>query len=206
MQDIETQAPMQLDKPKLLIDEKKEAKDIDKKQGKQKGLGIYMLSIITRKVYLPFNSIGSNINDLLQKKLSNELEGKCSIEGFIKDNSVRIINYSSGVLKANNVLFDVIIECLICSPVEGMKFKVTIKNITKAGLRCDAGKNSPVDVFVARDHHYSNKYFNSLKVGDSILIRVIGQRYEINDERISVIAEYIPQIKAKPKIKLVLQS
>jgi DNA-directed RNA polymerase subunit E'/Rpb7 len=205
MQDIELSSVMPVDKPKLLIKEMTEHKDIEHKQAKQKGLGIYMLSIITRKVFLPFSSIGSNINDLLQKKLSNELEGRCTIEGFIKENSVRIINYSSGILKANNVLFDVIIECLICSPVEGMKFKVNIKNITKAGLRCDTGKNSPVDVFVARDHHYSNKYFNKLKVGDNILIRVIGQRYEINDERISVIAEYIPQIKAKPKVKLVLQ-
>lgn len=176
----------------------------DKKQQK-KGAGLYVLSIITRKVVLPFNSIGSNITSLLQKKLSQDLEGKCSIEGFIKDNSVRVINYSSGVLKSDKVLFDVSIECLICSPVEGMKFKVNVVNITKAGLRCDRGKNSPVDVFVARDHHYSSKHFNNIKVGDSILIRIIGQRYEINDERISVIAEFIPQIKRKSKqIKLVL--
>lgn len=172
---------------------------------KKKGLGIYMLSIITRKVYLPFTSIGSNINDLLQKKLSNELEGKCTIEGFIKENSVRIINYSSGVLKSNKVLFDVVIECLICSPVEGMKFKAIVKNITKAGLRCDVGKKSPVDVFIARDHHYSNKYFNNINIGDNIMVRVIGQRYEINDEKISIIAEYIPQIKRNPKLKLVLK-
>jgi DNA-directed RNA polymerase subunit E'/Rpb7 len=173
---------------------------------KKKGLGIYMLSIITRKVYLPFTIIGSNTSEILQKKLAEELEGKCTIEGFIKDNSVRIINYSSGVMKSDKVLFDVVAECLICSPVEGMKFKVNVINITKAGLRCDVGKKSPVDVFVARDHHYSNKHFSNIKVGDSIMIRVIGQRYEINDERISVIAEYIPQIKRKPKLKLVLKN
>lgn len=174
----------------------------------QKNTGLYILSIITRKVVLPFNSIGSNITSLLQKKLSQELEGKCSVEGFIKDNSVRVISYSSGVLKSDSVVFDVTLECLICSPVEGMKFKVNVVNITKAGLRCDRGKNSPVDVFVARDHHYSSKHFNNIAVGDSILVRIIGQRYEINDERISVIAEFIPQIKKKSlkgkQVKLVL--
>jgi DNA-directed RNA polymerase subunit E'/Rpb7 len=175
---------------------------------KKKGLGIYVLSVITRKISVPYKYIGSNISDILQKKLASELEGKCTIEGFIKDNSVRIINYSAGIIKSSNVVFDVSIECLICSPVEGMKFKVNVVNITKAGLRCDTGKKSPVNVFIARDHHYANKQFSNIKVGDSILIRVIGQRYEINDERISVIAEYIPQIKKKavPKVKLVLKN
>lgn len=173
----------------------------------KKGIGIYVLSVITRKVSIPYNNIGSNINEIIQRKLTKELEGKCTIEGFIKNNSVRIINYSAGIIKSSNVVFDVSIECLICSPVEGMKFKVNVINITKAGLRCDTGKNSPVNVFIARDHHYSNKQFSNIQSGDSILIRVIGQRYEINDERISVIAEYIPQIKRKTnKVKLILKN
>lgn len=178
-----------------------------KNEDKKKGIGIYVLSIITRKVSIPYVNIGSNINEIIQKKLTSELEGKCTIEGFIKHNSVRIINYSAGIIKSKNVIFDVSIECLICSPVEGMKFKVNVLNITKAGLRCDTGKNSPVNVFIARDHHYSNKQFSNIQIGDSILIRVIGQRYEINDERISVIAEYIPQIKRKTnKVKLILKN
>ena len=174
---------------------------------KKKGLGIYILSVITRKISIPYKYIGSNISEILQKKLASELEGKCTIEGFIKNNSVRIINYSAGIIKSSNVIFDVVIECLICSPVEGMKFKVNVINITKAGLRCDTGKHSPVNVFIARDHHYSSKQFSNIKVGDNIMVRVIGQRYEINDERISVIAEYIPQIKKKalPRVKLVVK-
>ena len=172
----------------------------------KKGIGLYMLQVITRKISLPFISVGSNIKELLQKKAINELEGKCSIEGFIKPNSVRLINYSSGIIKSDYVLFDVVIECLICCPVEGMRFKVNINSITKAGIRASAGENSPVDVFIARDHHYDNKYFNSVKVNDKVTIRVIGQRYEINDNKIAIIAELMnPKVKnilKKPKIVL----
>ena len=172
----------------------------------KKGIGLYMLQVITRKISLPFISVGSNIKELLQKKAINELEGKCSIEGFIKPNSVRLINYSSGIIKSDYVLFDVVIECLICCPVEGMRFKVNINSITKAGIRASAGENSPVDVFIARDHHYDNKYFNSVKVNDKVTIRVIGQRYEINDNKIAIIAELMnPKVKnilKKPKIIL----
>ena len=177
------------------------------KTRKQKKRDIYMLQVITRKAIIPFTSVGANIKEILQKKLSRDLEGKCTTEGFIKTNSVRVMSYSSGMLQSKSVVFDVLIECLICNPVEGMKFKVNVINSTKAGLRCEAGKDSPVDVFIARDHHYSVKAFSSIKVGDDISVRVIGQRYELNDPRISVIAEYVRAKKQIParKPRLVLQ-
>ena len=178
--------------PAQIMEPTKASIPIQKKDGESnKKRGLYMLSIITRKITLPFTSVGSNIRELIEKKLKNDLEGKCSVEGFIRPNSVRIESYSSGTLKGSNVIFDVIIECLVCSPVEGMKFQVNVVNITKAGLRCDVGEGSPIDVFIARDHHYNNPKFQEVGVGDKIRISVIGQRYEINDERISVIAEMV---------------
>ena len=60
--------------------------------------------------------------------------------------------------------------------------------------------------------HYNNKYFNTVKENDEITIRVIGQRYELNDEQVSVIGEIIePKAdkfkpdKLKPRPKLVIQ-
>jgi DNA-directed RNA polymerase subunit E'/Rpb7 len=176
----------------------------------RKGLGIYMLQLIHRKITLPFILMGGNIGEIIQRKLIEDLEGRCIIEGFVKNNSVRIINYSAGIMKSNNVVFDVIVECLICCPVEGMRFKIKVDNITKAGIRGSSGSKSPVDVFVARDHHYKDKYFNNVQVGDTIQIRVLGQRYEINDPKISVIAEMMKPkklIKRDPskKIRLVIK-
>jgi len=166
------------------------------KRTEKKTGGLYVLSIITRKISLPYQYVGSNLKEIIQKKLSNELENKCSVEGFVRSNSVRIVSYSSGILKSNNVIFDVVIECLICTPVEGMKIKIKVKNITKAGIRGDNGfDNSPIDVFIARDHHYSSKEFSNINIDDMINIRVVGQRYEINDEKISVIGELITSKK-----------
>ena len=158
-----------------------------------------MLSLLTRKVTIPYKYIGSNLREIIQKTLSKQLEGKCSVEGYIRRNSVRIVSYSSGILKSDSVVFDVVIECLVCTPVEGMKLRVTVRNITKAGIRCDTGsEESPIDVFIARDHHYKLKEFSKIEIGDSILISILGQRYELNDKKISVIAELI---KTKNTIK-----
>ena len=169
---------------------------------KKRGVGIYMQNILTRKVRLPFTSVGSNLVENISLDLSNRIEGKCVQEGFIKPNSIRIINYSAGIINGKFVTFTVVFECLVCRPVEGMKFKSVIKNITKAGVRCETIEDpSPVVVFIARDHHFKSKEFSQLKLEDTITVKVIGIRYELNDPYISVIAEYVHPRKIKVKAK-----
>lgn len=174
---------------------------------KKRGTGIYMQNVLTRKVRLPFNSIGSNLIENIEKDLSNRIEGKCVPEGFVKPQSVRIVNYSAGIVFGKFVTFTAVFECLICRPVEGMKFKAIIKNITKAGIRCETREDpSPVVVFIARDHHFKSKEFSQLKLDDTISLKVIGIRYELNDPYISVIAEYVrsKKMKAKKSIKILI--
>lgn len=172
------------------------------KTKKSKHTGLYSLQVITRKVQVQFNQIGNNIKEILQRKLEQSLEGKCNKEGFIKTNSVRVLTYSAGIIEGNYAIFHVVLECLICHPVEGMKFRAIVSSITKAGIRAHTNEdNSPVDVFISRDHHYKNKYFNTVKVNDQINIRVIGIRYEINDEKISVLGELLKQYLQKKKDK-----
>jgi hypothetical protein len=59
---------------------------------------------------------------------------------------------------------------------------------------------------VARDHNFDNKDYSRVKVGDTIMTRVIGQRFELNDPYISIIAELIEDKQAKyGKKKLKIQ-
>ena len=169
-----------------------------------RGLGVYMKNIITRKVCLPFTSIGSNIKENIEEYLKTEIEGRCIDEGYIRPNSTNIVSYSAGNIKGNNVIFDVMLECLVCRPVEGMRFRAIVKNITKAGIRAEINEvKSPIIVFIARDHHYKSKEFARLKEGNDINVRVIGIRYELNDEYISIIGELVE--KKRIRIKKILK-
>ena len=170
------------------------------KVGKKKHTGLYFKNIITRKVKVPFKHEGGNIEHIISEKLRETLEGKCINEGYIKRNSVNIISYSSGLVDGNAVIFDVVFECLACRPVEGMKIRCTIKNVTKAGIRAEiTGEKSPVVIFIARDHHHQSKYFSTQKEGDVINVRIIGQRFELNDKYISVIGTLIEPKTIPPK-------
>lgn len=154
---------------------------------------IYSKNVINVKTLLSMNEIGNNVESLLLSKIRNSYEGKCTKEGFIKHNSVKMINYSSGLVQGNNINFEVVIQCYICKPVEGMVIKnCIVQNNTKAGIKASINeKNSPLVIFISRDHHYLNEEFSQLKEGDNINVRVIGVRYELNDTHISVIAELV---------------
>lgn len=170
---------------------------------------IYSKSLFSREVCVSITNIGKNIKETLERIIASEIEGKCVIQGYVKLNSVKVQNYSCGLILTDKVVFNVIIECYLCNPVEGAIISCVVENITKAGIRALITKeNSPLLIFVARDHNYMSSYFNSVKENDNIKVKVIGQRYELNDKYISVIAslvedhESILQLQANSKKKL----
>jgi len=163
-----------------------------KAYNKPKSVGIYSTILITRSIPVNIINVGNNIKQTLERAISLQIEGKCTVDGYIKPNSTRILTYSSGLVNGPDIMFEVTFECLVCSPVEGMHIKCVAKNITKAGIRAETTEvPSPVVIFVARDHHYNQTYFSTIKENDEIKVRVIGQRFELNDKYISVIAELL---------------
>jgi hypothetical protein len=50
-----------------------------------------------------------------------------------------------------------------------------------------------VVVFIAKDHHYNIAHFNDVKEGDKINVRIIGQRFELNDKYVSIIGELVKE-------------
>ena len=160
---------------------------------------VYNICQITKQVCIPFVCVGKNIQETLEKTISKMIDGKCIIDGFVKPGSVKIITYSSGVLKGENIIFDVVFSCFICFPVAGMNMKCVARDITKAGIRAESADEmpSPFILFIARDHFYANPVFNSIKVGQIFTARVIAQRFELNDKYISIIAELTHNNKVK---------
>jgi DNA-directed RNA polymerase subunit E'/Rpb7 len=158
--------------------------------------------MITRSIRIPIKFIGKNIQEVIEKNISNLFENKCIVEGFVKPGSIKILTYSSGIVNGTNCQFEVAFECMVCCPVEGMLIQCVAKNITKAGIRAEAvdEQPSPVVIFIARDHHYMSAQFSTIQQGDKFSARVIGQRYELNDKYVSVIAE----LAEKPKPRLVI--
>lgn len=170
---------------------------------KKRGVGLYMQNILQRSIQIPFKDIGSNIVEIIEQELIEKYSGICIKEGYVKTNSIRLISNSAGTINGSVVNFSTSFECLLCKPVEGMRINVVVKNVTKAGIRCELkGEYSPIVVFIARDHHFHSKEFSNIKRDDEIRIKTIGIRYELNDKYISIIGEYVPIINKRPKLTI----
>jgi DNA-directed RNA polymerase subunit E'/Rpb7 len=158
----------------------------------QKIYGIYVLSALERKVRLHINEVGKTVKQNIESKLKSMLQDKCIPEGIVKNNSIKIISYTSGNVEGESIVFNCSFECYICNPVEGTLIECNVKTVTKAGIHAeyfDTESNSvPLHIFVARDHHFNDETFNKLKENDNITVKVIGTRYELNDPYICAIA------------------
>jgi DNA-directed RNA polymerase subunit E'/Rpb7 len=155
---------------------------------------VYIRSLLTQKIVLKYDEVNSELFDILETKIKKLNEGKCIKEGYVKNNSVKLLTYSSGELFDNKILFECVFECLITNPVESTIIYCITKSITKVGVRAELivdDEHSPYVVFIARDHHYNNEVFSQIKENDIIQVRILGQRYELNDKFISIIAELI---------------
>lgn len=196
---VENNTSSDLITPKVEIDiyEKKDVikdqSDIDIKSNLNcnKKQNIYNKMTVSKRITLPISKITCNLNNILENYICEQFDGKCNVDGFIKPNSTKLLTYSCGVIFSNYVLFDVTFECLVCSPVEGNKIDVIVKNITKAGVRAEIDENpTPLVVFISRNTNPKyNILVDNLKQNDIIKVKIIGKRYELNDKFISVIAE-----------------
>jgi DNA-directed RNA polymerase subunit E'/Rpb7 len=162
-----------------------------RKQFPRETKNVYGISQITKSMSLPITAIGKNLHQTIERTIASMVEGKCIVEGFVKRGSTKVITYSSGIVKGENILFDVVFQCEVCFPIAGMLLNCVAKNVTKAGIRAESSEEtpSPFVLFIARDHYYSSDAFNSVEEGQQFVARVIAQRFELNDKYVSVIGE-----------------
>ncbi len=155
---------------------------------------VYTQSVLIMKVPLLITEVGKNVKQNLEHTISKRIEGRCIAEGFIRPGSVRVLSYSSGNINNDRVEFQTVYECMICYPVEDMHLQCQTKTITKAGIHAEVIDDTgsiPITVFVARDHHFTDKLFATIRENTTIKVGVIGVRFELNDPYICVIAKLI---------------
>jgi len=159
-----------------------------------------MKNMLEIKVVLFPMEIGLNQTKInLQKKVAYHIEGKCIAEGYVKPGSIVVHTYSSGAIKGDKIEFNVVFYCLVCNPPEGSLIpNCTVRSVTKAGIHAnvfDNNNNIPVSVFVVRDHFIENRLFNGIKENSIITVKVIGSRFELNDECVEVLGSIVSEEK-----------
>jgi hypothetical protein len=152
---------------------------------------IYSQCEITRTIILAITSVGKNIRGTIEKQIISLVEGKCILEGFVRRDSVKLVNYSSGTVKGTQIIYNTIFTCDVFYSVPGMPLNCVVKTVNAAGVQAESAdiSPSPFIVYIMKDHYYNNDEFNSIAVDDRIRVIAKLQRFEINDSHIELIAD-----------------
>jgi DNA-directed RNA polymerase subunit E'/Rpb7 len=161
---------------------------------------IYQKLILTDSVNLTPRDINFNIDNVIKEKIKKKTEGKCIKEGYVKKDSVEIVNRSSGYLVNSNfagiVNYSVKYSAEVCMLSKNQIIECDIYSIDKSQIICYIGDkdNSPVEVYLNKQHHIGNEQFHNLNIKDRIKVKVSGIYFEFKDTQIIAIAEFIDKV------------
>jgi DNA-directed RNA polymerase subunit E'/Rpb7 len=150
---------------------------------------------ITKTLSLKPNFINTKIDESIISILNRTIGGRCSSEGYIKRNSIKIHNKSVGQINlgdaSGNIIYNISFIADICRPVEGCVYTCTIDSKNKMGIIAysEEDKARPLYILIPRDYIGDEYNFDDLDKDDKINIRVIGVRFKHNDSIIQVVGE-----------------
>lgn len=145
------------------------------------------------------SEMDSDFEVTILKKLKTLYENVCSKYGYIKNNSIKIMKRSIGIIKSQhfngNICFDVVCTAEICNPIQGSVIKCKVKAKNSLGLLAEGyyDKIPILEIIVPKISAgiQSEVDLDKISIGQEIKIEVCGKKYQLFDKHISIIGKAI---------------
>jgi ribA/ribD-fused uncharacterized protein len=125
-----------------------------------------------------------SIDQVIEKKIKESYEGKCSRSGYVLPNSVKLLSRSVGMIEkgrfTGDILFYAEATCKVYQPPEGVILAGRVTHKNRMGIYVDYSDHA-IRVMVPRDLHIGNEEFDSIDVGDLVKVEIKKSRYQVND-------------------------
>jgi DNA-directed RNA polymerase subunit E'/Rpb7 len=146
----------------------------------------------------------TSINDILLNKLKDKLENKCSRNGYVLSDSLKILSRSLGKASSGRFIGDYVfyvqIQANVLNPPDGIVIQGEIISKNKMGVYIN--HRNAIRVIVPRDlNNIGNEEFDSLTVGDKIKVEIKKSRFQVNDETILSVGLFIGRVNAAETVK-----
>jgi DNA-directed RNA polymerase subunit E'/Rpb7 len=162
-------------------------------------------ALFQEKVYLtPKDMRGEveSIDALLQAKLQEKLEQRCSPHGFVLPGTLELLTRSAGMVDSGRFSGDwaflVKAKARVLHPPEGTVVEVEIIKTNKMGIY--AVYENAIRLMVPRDLHLGDEEFDQLKVGDNIKVEIQKSRFQLRDPFIVSVGIYRGRASGATKV------
>lgn len=143
--------------------------------------------------------ITNDMSKSILKVLRNEKEGICSNHGFIKKDSIKICEIGPGKVELTSfhgyINYTVKYSAQVCNPVKDDIVNATVQNINNFGILCTSTvSNQTVLEIIVPKHSpaiVSSINLENVKIGDKVMVQIIGKKYQLYNEKISIIGKIV---------------
>lgn len=151
---------------------------------------------LTRKVHIHPKFLQKNMLPSILAQLKMNVEGRCSAEGYIGEDSVTILKYGLGRVKPNGSTdYEVNFQADVCLPHPGQIFRASVELRTKIGIHAEL---APLKILIPRDLHIGNTEYDSVEDGQEFEFEVIGPQFKQQDKSIVVVGRLRSALKPAP--------
>ena len=141
------------------------------------------------KVALTPRDLRNKIPDLdvlLEKKIKEQYEGKCSRNGYVLSDSVKLISRSIGLVEkgryTGDILFYAEASARVLQPPDGVEVVGVVERKNRMGIYVNY--RDAIRIMIPRDLHVGQDdfvEFDSILPGDKIRVEIKKSRYQVND-------------------------
>jgi DNA-directed RNA polymerase subunit E'/Rpb7 len=135
------------------------------------------------------------IDVYLENKIRNKIGGHCLNVGYIDKNDVKIVSRSIGKINTSHfngeIYFHIQLEVKVCKPIPNQLIEAKIVGKNKIGLMCILG---PLQIIIPFSHHEDASFYNLINKDDKILLKIVNSKFQLNDDHIKVIGEFIKKV------------
>lgn len=154
-------------------------------------------------VQLTPEELDSKYQDRIYEKLRNTYEGNCTKFGFIFQNSIEIVKRSCGNFIKQNfngaIRFDVICRAMTCNPAINTVVEAVVKNKNLLGILAESSmelNNEKIPILdiiipIKSAGIISDINIETISIGDTITVEVMGKKYQMKDKKISIIGRVV---------------
>jgi DNA-directed RNA polymerase subunit E'/Rpb7 len=163
---------------------------------------IYFNNVLIKRLCIKSKYLNQNIDNYIFNYLKSNIEGKCIDEGYVEENSIKVIKKSVGLILGSrftgDVTYDIIYTANVCNPVNGNIITCKVKFINKLGI---LATNGPITITIPKQLH-NDVDFEHIQIGDNIKIEVIAKKFSLNQKEIKIVARIFNDTKKNKNITI----